>query len=243
MTLIGPGTYRAARAAAGTALTAVRHALAEGAAYALARPPGHHAGIGGYGGSCYLNNAAVAVQGLLAAGVERVGVVDIDAHHGNGSQQIFYRRGEVYYGSVHVDPAAGWFPHLMGFADETGLGAGSGSTRNLPLPPGAGDRPFVDAVQTLVRAVTDWGAQALVVSLGVDAESGDPESPLQVSADGFRDAGALLAAAGLPTVLVQEGGYRPDTLGLLVAQVLEPFAVRGPARVRVHARAPRPQDI
>ncbi len=239
MTLVGPGTWQAARAAADLARSAVRHALDGRVAYALCRPPGHHATAGGYGGSCYLNNAAVAAQAFRDAGAGRVAVIDIDAHHGNGTQSIFYGRDDVWYGSVHVDPGAGWFPHFMGFAEELGVGEGVGATRNIPLPPGAGDDAFVDGVAALAERAGDHGVEALVISLGVDAEGGDPESPLEVTQDGFSAAGEVLAelarslgtsGAGLPTVLVQEGGYRLDTVGALVARVLEPFAVRGPSR-------------
>ena len=143
-------------------------------------------------------------------------MLDIDAHHGNGTQAIFYEDPEVLVGSVHVDPAAGWFPHFLGFASETGGGA----NRNLPLAPGSGDEPWLAAVRDLAEWARAGRAAALVVALGVDAAGGDPESPLEVSAAGFREAGRALGALGLPTVLVQEGGYDLDTLGELVREVL-----------------------
>ncbi|HEU5037344.1 MAG TPA: hypothetical protein VFT70_10080 [Nocardioides sp.] len=220
MTLVGPGTWEAARAAVDVALTAVDLVVAgERTAYALCRPPGHHVTPRGYGGSCYLNNAAVAAEALRAAGHERVAVVDLDAHHGNGTQAVFWERADVRYGSLHVDPAAGWFPHVFGHASETGAGAGAGATRNLPLAEGTGDGPWVDAVADLATWVSD--CTALVVSLGVDAAGDDPESPLQVTADGFRAAGRLLGGLGLPSVLVQEGGYHLGTMGSLVAAYLD----------------------
>jgi acetoin utilization deacetylase AcuC-like enzyme len=221
MTLIGPGTWDAARAAADAVLTAV-DLVAAGApsAYACCRPPGHHVLRGCYGGSCYLNNAAVAA----AAMVDRFGgptaVLDIDAHHGNGTQEIFYERADVLVGSVHVDPAAGWFPHFLGFVAETGAGAGAGANKNLPLPPGAGDEPWLDAVHELAAWARAGAATSLIVPLGVDAAATDPESPLRVTATGFRTAGRLLGELGLPTVLVQEGGYELETLGQLVREVL-----------------------
>ncbi len=225
MTPVGPGTWAAARAAVDCALTAV-DLVAAGAksAYALCRPPGHHATRAAYGGSCYLNNAAVAAQGLLAAGHERVAVVDIDAHHGNGTASIFYDRADVFYGSVHVDPGAGWFPHVVGFADEIGVGAGIGMTLNVPLAPESGDAPWLEGVAKLAAAARDHGSGALVVSLGVDAAAEDPESPLRVTVDGYRRAGELLRSLGLPTVAVQEGGYHLGSLGELVTAFLEPFA-------------------
>ncbi|GAA1146801.1 hypothetical protein [Nocardioides aquiterrae] len=226
MTLVGPGTWEAARAAVDVALTAADLVLAgDCAAYALCRPPGHHVTSHGYGGSCYLNNAAVAAEALLAAGHEKVAIVDVDAHHGNGTQAVFWERPDVRYGSLHVDPAAGWFPHVFGHASETGAGAGAGTTRNLPLPEGTGDGPWVGAVAELAEWVAD--CTALVVSLGVDAAGDDPESPLQVTEDGFRAAGRVLGDLGVPSVLVQEGGYDLTNLGRLVAAYLEGHA--GPA--------------
>jgi acetoin utilization deacetylase AcuC-like enzyme len=220
MTLVGPGSWEAIRAAADAALTAA-DLVSGGAriAYAICRPPGHHAGPASYGGSCYLNNAAIAAQLLRTAGAERVAVIDIDAHHGNGTQTIFYDRADVYYGSVHVDPGAGWFPHYVGYADERGAGDGEGANRNLPLAPGTPDEQWLAAVGMLCADVRARGADAVVVSLGVDAAAGDPESPLQVSADGYRRAGELIGALG-PVVAVQEGGYDLATLGGLVVSAL-----------------------
>ncbi len=218
MTTVGPGTWPAVAAAADCALTAAALVAAgTPSAYALSRPPGHHATPAGYGGSCYLNNAALAAQALRDAGRERVAVVDVDAHHGNGTQAIFWQRGDVLYGSLHVDPGAGWFPHVLGYADETGSGAGSGATRNLPLAPGTGDDAWLDAVSALRDWVADAGCDALVVSLGVDAAADDPESPLQVTEEAYHGAGSLLGGLGLPSVLVQEGGYHLPSLGGLVA--------------------------
>ena len=221
MTLIGPGTWDAARAAVDSALTAV-DLVAAGApcAYACCRPPGHHVCRACFGGSCYLNNSAVAAAALADRLGGSVAVLDIDAHHGNGTQEIFYERGDMLVGSVHVDPGAGWFPHFVGFADETGSGDGAGANKNLPLPPAAGDEPWLDAVNELADWARTAGATSLVVALGVDAAAGDPESPLRVSAAGFRRAGRLLGGLALPTVLVQEGGYDLASLGQLVREVL-----------------------
>jgi acetoin utilization deacetylase AcuC-like enzyme len=233
MTPVGPGTWQAARAAVDCALTAA-DLVAAGArsAYALCRPPGHHATRSAYGGSCYLNNAAVAAQALRVAGHARVAVVDVDAHHGNGTASIFYDRSDVLYGSVHVDPGAGWFPHVVGFADETGVGDGAGATLNVPLPPETGDEPWLAGVELLADAVRAHGSNALVVSLGVDAAREDPESPLRVTVEGYARAGELLEGLGLPTVVVQEGGYHLGSLGALVAGFLAPFAWRSEDRNR-----------
>jgi acetoin utilization deacetylase AcuC-like enzyme len=219
MTPIGPGTWEAARGAADAALTACDVVLAKDAraAYACCRPPGHHATRSAYGGCCYLNNAAIAAAHLRSALGGPVALLDVDAHHGNGAQAIFYEDPEVVTGSVHVDPAAGWFPHFLGGASEDGGGA----NRNLPLAPGSGDAPWVAAVQELAWWAASFEPHALVIALGVDAAAGDPESPLAVTDGGFRAAGHALGALGLPTVVVQEGGYDLATIGPLVRAALE----------------------
>jgi acetoin utilization deacetylase AcuC-like enzyme len=221
MTLIGPGTWEAARAAVDVALTAV-DLVAGGAplAYACTRPPGHHVTRSAYGGSCYLNNTAIAAAALLARTGGPVAVVDVDAHHGNGTQELFLHRADVLTASVHVDPGAGWFPHFLGFeaeSDETNL--------NLPLAPGTGDDGWLDAVRRAAGFAAP--ARALVVALGVDAAAGDAESPLEVSTAGYREAGRLLSELQLPTVVVQEGGYDLATIGPLVRETLLGFAHGG----------------
>jgi acetoin utilization deacetylase AcuC-like enzyme len=205
MTLIGPGTWQATRAAADCALTAVDLVL-EGAsaAYACCRPPGHHACRACYGGSCYLNNAAIAAEELARRLQGSVAVIDIDAHHGNGTQAIFWERHDVLTGSVHVDPGAGWFPHFVGFAGETG----AGSNRNLPLAPGSNDEAWLNAIGELAA----WASEASALV--------DPESPLQASATGYREAGRILGGLGVPTVVVQEGGYDLAAIGTLVRETL-----------------------
>lgn len=224
MTLVGPGSWEAIKAAADAALTAAglvaSSASGASVAYALCRPPGHHAGRASYGGSCYLNNAAIAAAALRSAGAERMAVIDIDAHHGNGTQAIFYDRADVCYASVHVDPGAGWFPHYVGHADERGAGDGEGANLNVPLAPGTGDDGWLAGVAALCALAGRPGADAIVVSVGVDAAAADPESPLQVSADGYRRAGELIGALGPPVVAVQEGGYDLASLGGLVVATL-----------------------
>jgi acetoin utilization deacetylase AcuC-like enzyme len=225
MTLVGPGTWAAARGAVDTALTATDLVLAGApVAYALCRPPGHHAARSAFGGSCYCNNAAVAAEALLLAGHDEVAVLDVDAHHGNGTQAIGWDRPDLRYASVHVDPAAGWFPHYCGFADEVGVGRGAGATRNRPLAPGSGDPAWLAAVADLVAWANRPGTTALVVSLGVDAAADDPESPLEVTGAGYREAGRLVGELAVPTVVVQEGGYHLPSLGGLVVAFLEGLA-------------------
>jgi len=219
MTLIGPGTWDAARAALAASVHAADLVAAGAAtAYALVRPPGHHATRSAFGGSCYLNNTAAAAARLREATGATVAVIDIDAHHGNGTQAIFWEDPAVLTGSVHVDPAAGWFPHFLGFAGETGA---AGSNRNVPLAPGTRDDGWLAAVEGLAAWAAGGDTRALVVALGVDAAAGDPESPLEVSAEGYRAAGRALGALRLPTVIVQEGGYDLTTIGPLVRSALE----------------------
>ncbi len=206
------GTYAAARASVDVALTATDAVLAgEPAAYGLCRPPGHHAARSVYGGYCFFNNAAVAAQHAVAAGA-KVAVLDVDYHHGNGTQQIFYERPDVLYASVHADPVRA-YPYVTGFADETGTGRGAGANLNLPLPPGVGDDDLLVAIDAALTAVSRFGADLLIVSLGLDMYGGDPIADMAISTDGFFASGALVAEAGLPTVAVQEGGYASDDLG------------------------------
>ncbi len=222
MTPIGPGTWAAARGAVDCALTACDLVLAGApVAYACTRPPGHHVTRRAYGGSCYLNSAAVTAHRLRDAGYRKVALLDLDAHHGNGAQSIFWERADVLTGSVHVDPEAGWFPHFLGTASEAGSGAGLGANLNVPLSPGSGDDPWLAAMDELVAFARAGGADALVVALGVDAAASDPNSPLHVSATGFERAGHMLGQLAVPTVVVQEGGYEIDTIGVLVLAALE----------------------
>jgi len=218
MTLIGPGTWEAARGAADAALTAV-DLVADGArlAYACTRPPGHHVTRSAYGGSCYLNNAAIAATALLHRTGGPIAIVDIDAHHGNGTQELFRGRSDVLTASIHVDPGAGWFPHFLGFATESDQ-----SNLNLPLAPGTGDDDWLAALRRAAEFAKP--ARALVVALGVDAAAGDPESPLEVTAAGYREAGRILAQLDLPTVVVEEGGYNLETIGPLLVETLSGLA-------------------
>jgi len=219
MTVVAEGTWQAARGAVDAALTAADLVLAGAdAAYACCRPPGHHVTRSAYGGSCYLNNAAVTARYLCDRGTAPVALVDVDAHHGNGAQAIFWEHDDVLTASVHVDPGAGWFPHFLGFADEAGA-----ANLNVPLPPGSGDSTWLAAVRRLVATAEEHAAEALVVALGVDAAADDPNSPLAVTEAGYREAGRLLGSLGLPTVFVQEGGYVLETIGPLVRATLEGF--------------------
>lgn len=220
---IDEGTYEAALASANCALEAVK-LLEEGLseAYALCRPPGHHAYADMAGGFCYLNNAAIAAQALLATH-KRVAILDFDVHHGNGTQDIFYHRDDVHFVSVHGDPND-LFPFYVGYADERGEGAGEGYNLNLPVPLNSGDDVYLAAIDAAIDSVKKSGATALVVSVGFDAFSGDPSAEMNVSTGGFEQIGARLSAAGLPTALIQEGGYLVADLGLNLEAFMRGFA-------------------
>ncbi len=229
MTLLSEGTFEAACAAVHAAAHAA-DLVATGAraAYAAVRPPGHHAGPAFFGGSCYFNNAAAAAQRLRSRGLERVAIVDIDAHQGNGTQEIFWDRADVLYTSVHVDPAEGWFPHIVGYDDERGGGAGEGWNLNVPVPGGSGDDAWLAGLDRLLEGVREHDSSAIVVSLGVDGAEHDAAAPLRISREGFAAAGARIGALGLPTVFIQEGGYDLSRLVNLVLAVLTGFET--PAR-------------
>ena len=184
----------------------------ERAAYALCRPPGHHAFADMAGGFCYLNNAAIATQ-VLRRTHERVAILDVDLHHGNGTQSIFYQRGDVLTVSIHADPER-FYPFFWGYANETGEGAGAGCNLNLPLPRGSGDKAYLEALDGALTRIQRFAPGALVVALGLDAFEGDPFGGLRVSTRGFREIARRIAAAlPMPTLLVQEGGYLCDELG------------------------------
>jgi acetoin utilization deacetylase AcuC-like enzyme len=216
---VGAGTWKAAQAAAGCALAAAGVAARGGTAYALCRPPGHHAYAARAGGHCYVNNAALAAQALRDAGAARVAVLDIDSHHGNGTQGIFWERPDVQTVSVHADPDA-YYPWFVGHASEAGGGAGAGFNLNLPQPMGTGDGPWLEAVAAGIARVRAFAPDALVVSLGFDASEDEPLAALRVTEDGFARAGAAIAALGLPTAIIQEGGYNIDVIGGLLARFL-----------------------
>ena len=204
--VITADTYEAAVVSAEAAVAAAQAVLdGERAAFALSRPPGHHAYADRASGFCFLNNAAIAAE-VLRTRFARVAVLDFDTHHGDGTQAIFYQRADVFYGSVHTDPSA-YYPHFAGYADERGAGAGEGFNLNLPLAFGADDAAFVEANQRLIDAARRFGAEALALSAGWDAHRLDPLSKLSVTTDAFARIGEMYARGGLPTVIVQEGGY------------------------------------
>ena len=207
------GTYDAARSSVDVALTAADLVVAgERAAYGLCRPPGHHAARAAYGGYCFFNNAAVAAHHVATSTGSKVTVLDVDYHHGNGTQQIFYDRADVQFVSLHADPARA-YPYLTGFRDETGAGAGVGATTNIPLWEEIDDDDYVDALGTACEAVEGFGPDVVIVSLGLDTYWDDPICDFNLSSDGFATCGTMIAEIGRPVVVLQEGGYAADDLG------------------------------
>jgi len=217
------GTWTAAKSGADCAVNAA-HALrlGERATFALTRPPGHHAGADFYGGYCFLNNAALAAQHMLDDGARKVAILDIDYHHGNGTQSIFYDRGDVLFVSIHADPRSE-YPFYLGHADETGHGAGLGYNVNLPLPHGASIPAWFAALETACLRLQMFQPEALVVSLGVDTFAGDPLSHFGLQSADYLRIGERLAYLGVPTAFVFEGGYAVKELGVNVVNVLEGF--------------------
>lgn len=209
---IAEKTWHSARWSAMTAAHAAQQLLAgTNECYALARPPGHHASQDMAGGFCYLNNSAIAAKHLLTS-LDRVAIVDVDVHHGNGTQRIFYERNDVLTVSIHADPIR-FYPFFWGYADETGIGGGDGFNINFPLPRGTDDKEYLQTLTAALEKVTTFSPQAIVIALGLDAHESDPFKGMNVSTQGFGKIGAMLGALGLPTVLVQEGGYLSDALG------------------------------
>lgn len=220
VTPITAGTWAAASAAVDVAMSAMQHVVDHRTtAFALTRPPGHHACAGRYGGYCYLNQAAAAAQGLVEAGCGRVAVLDVDVHHGNGTQQIFYERADVLFVSVHADPRE-VYPYFWGHPEERGAGPGEGFNVNLVVPASADGSAYGPALQQALARVAAHGAEALVVSLGLDAYVGDPLADLRLTGADYRELGARLAELDLPTLLVLEGGYDVGALGDNVVAVL-----------------------
>ena len=218
------GTWVAARAGADCALSAAQRIVqGDRAAFALSRPPGHHAGADFFGGYCFLNNAALAAHSLREQGLERVAILDVDYHHGNGTQAIFYRRSDVFFASIHGDPRTE-YPFYLGHADETGEGEGLDSNLNLPLPRGTDFAHWSDALEVALAAVARHGAEALVVSLGVDTFEGDPISGFLLKSEDYLRIGERLRQTGLPLVLVFEGGYAVREVGINAVNVLQAVA-------------------
>jgi acetoin utilization deacetylase AcuC-like enzyme len=217
------GTWEAVKASHDVALTAAELVRGgERAAFALCRPPGHHAGARFAGGYCFVNNAAVAAEWLRMNGAGRVSVLDVDYHHGNGTQAIFYGRGDVQVVNIHADPLVE-YPYFLGHADERGVGAGEGANLNLPLPHGTDFGAWSEALEAGCRAVAAFAPDLLVVSLGVDTYKGDPISQFRLDTADYPRIGARIAGLGLPTLFVMEGGYAVEEVGANAVGVLQGF--------------------
>lgn len=219
---IGANTWKGALWSAHTAThAALRVADGERACYALSRPPGHHAGREFAAGFCYLGNTAIAAE-VLRRQHDKVAVLDVDVHHGNGTQDIFFARADVFTASVHADPLR-FYPFFWGYADEIGEGEGRGTNLNMPLPRGTADDAYLHELETALTAIDNFDAGALVIALGLDAHESDPMHGFAITTDGFSRIGRRIGELGLPTVLVQEGGYLSDQLGRNLSAFLEGF--------------------
>ncbi|HEX5181831.1 MAG TPA: histone deacetylase family protein [Allosphingosinicella sp.] len=222
-TPVAEGTWDSAYWSCQTALAAFDAVRAgERAAFGLCRPPGHHAGADYMGGYCYLNAAAVAAEAAIAAGRRRVAILDIDYHHGNGTQDIFYARGDILFVSIHADPATD-YPFYWGHEDEIGEGDGEGATLNLPLPRGAEIADYMPALETALARIAGFAPDLLLCSFGADTFAGDPISFFRIETADYAAIARRIAALGLPTVVLMEGGYAVDALGTNVAAFLSGF--------------------
>ena len=222
-TPIAEGTWEASYWSAQTALTAMSSLIGgqSRASFALCRPPGHHAGADYCGGYCYLNNAAIAAEQARRSG-RRVAILDIDYHHGNGTQDIFYADGDMLFASIHADPATD-YPFYWGHADERGEGEGHGKTLNFPLPRGTEIGGYLQALGPAIEAIRLHGTDLLIVSFGADTFENDPISYFRLHHDDYPRIAGEIAALGVPTLIVMEGGYDTDALGENVGAFLRPF--------------------
>jgi acetoin utilization deacetylase AcuC-like enzyme len=222
-TPITAGTWRAITASANVALTGqARVAKGERAVFALCRPPGHHAGSDFYGGYCFFNNAAIAAQSFRDSGAKKVAVLDVDYHHGNGTQEIFYSRGDVFFASLHGHPAQE-YPYFLGYEDETGEGAGEGCNANYPLRWGTGWDDYETALDDAIAKTRRFRPDALVISLGVDTFRQDPISKFKLDSPDYLQIGRKIASLKLPTLFVMEGGYAVEEIGINAVNVLTGF--------------------
>lgn len=221
------GTWDAIKSSYDVALTAASVVKAgERAAFALCRPPGHHAGAAFMGGYCYINNAAVAAQWFRDQGAGRVSILDVDYHHGNGTQEIFYTRGDVQVLNLHADPMVE-YPYFLGHAAERGEGPGEGFNVNYPMPFGTDWHAWNASLEDACRKLSAYAPDVVVVSLGVDTFEQDPISQFKLKSPDYPKIGARIAKLGLPTLFVMEGGYAVDEIGINAVGVLTGFETAG----------------
>jgi acetoin utilization deacetylase AcuC-like enzyme len=220
---ITAGTWRAVYGSAQVAVSAAdRIAGGLRSAFALCRPPGHHAAANFMGGYCYLNNAAIAAQHLIGCGAQKISILDVDYHHGNGTQSIFYERDDVSFISLHADPTAE-YPYFSGYAHEKGGGRGLGHNHNLPLQAGAAWREYRPALESGCRIVREYRPDALVVSLGVDTFEKDPISRFRLRSEDYVQIGRMVAELRCPALFVLEGGYAVSEIGVNAVNVLSGY--------------------
>jgi len=222
-TPMAAGTWIAVKAGADAAVSAANYLIAgKRCVFSATRPPGHHAGMDFMGGYCFLNNAAIAAQALILGGSARIAILDVDYHHGNGTQSIFYDRADVLYVSIHADPRIE-YPFYLGYADEIGEGLGVGCNLNLPLPAGSSAETWFAALDTACKKIVQFQADAVVVSLGLDTYAGDPLGKFRLPTEDYHRLGAIIHRLDLPTVFIMEGGYASVELGVNAVNVLEGF--------------------
>ena len=226
---IGKGTYEGIVASSDVAVSGayailndIKNGSSKSFAYSLCRPPGHHAFADQAGGFCFLNNAAIAAQVCLDNGAKRVAILDVDVHHGNGTQGIFYHRSDVFTISLHGDPFF-YYPFFAGHADEVGSDEGTDYNFNYPLPRGTNDEDYLRALNEVVDKITIYQPDVLIVALGLDASISDPLAFLSITTDGFFEIGKAIGSADIPTLLIQEGGYISPVLGDNLAATLGGF--------------------
>ncbi|MCG2574952.1 histone deacetylase family protein [Acinetobacter sp. ME22] len=223
---ITAGTWEAVKASADTALTAAEQIMCgQHSAFALCRPPGHHAAKEYMGGYCYLNNAAIAAEYVLSSGVKRVAILDVDFHHGNGTQNIFYERNDVFFASIHGDPKIS-YPYFSGFDYETGAGQGTGFTANYPLPRDTMWSEYVMALENALQRIQQHDTEFLIISLGVDTFKNDPISHFKLESEDYFKMGDLISKLNIPTLFIMEGGYMVDEIGVNAVNTLMGFEGR-----------------
>ena len=224
-TSISEGTWEAALSSVNVAMEGAARLDEEKALFSLCRPPGHHAALDMYGGYCFFNNAAIAAQSMLDSGKKRIVILDVDYHHGNGTQDIFYERNDVLFISLHCDPMDE-FPNFLGYADETGKGEGEGYNLNLPMKPGTKFEEWRNNLKQALERISQFSPDALIISLGVDTFENDPISMFKLKSDDFITYGADIAELNLPTLFVMEGGYDIGEIGINTVNVLQGFEAK-----------------
>ena len=221
-TSISHGTIEGAYESVKVVLTAVEMLKKEKSIFALCRPPGHHASKDQYGGYCFFNNIAIAAEKLIEKGAKRIFILDIDFHHGNGTQEIFYNRSDVYFASLHGDPLEA-FPHFLGHANEKGIDDGEGFNLNYPMPPNTSYVQWKKSLNEVVSEIDYFNPDFLLISLGVDTYENDPISFFKLKSDDYFDVGRIIANLNLPTLFVMEGGYFIDEIGINTVNILKGF--------------------